>query len=136
MEVSEVAEEDETKSQASYQMRKIGENRKKPKYVFVFRWSWVLYLPVYEDGMQRVQASSYVMGEYGYHKYFLNPAGENPFSCWYIVFHVRTGLPMEAFDDEKQAKIKVKRLVAGIDSNSGIDLTPRDPSNTDDDIPF
>lgn len=139
MEISEVAEEDGTKSQTSYQMKKIGENRKKPKYTFTFRWSWVLYLPTYEDGMRGVQASSYILGDYGYHIYFLNIHAAEPLKRYeplYIVFHVRTGLPLEAFEDVKSARIKVKRLVAGIDTNSGIDLTPRDPQNTNDDVPF
>ena len=117
-------------------MKKIGENRKRPKYTFTFRWSRVLYLPIHEDGMRMLEASSYVMGEYGYHMYFLNPDGENPLSTWFIVFHVRTGLPLEAFEDAKSARIKVKRLVSGIDATGGIDLTPRDPQNTNDDIPF
>lgn len=132
--------EDEEKSPKSAQMKRIGERRKQPKYVFHFDRRWVLYMN--EDTkcwMGILQVSSWAIDRFGFHIHFTNPQGSYPGEPLRIVFHLPTGLPISVHMDEKSAKIAVKRLESGIDPMPAldqIDTTLRKWSDTNDDIPF
>lgn len=121
-------------------MKKVGSVRKKPKYIFQFDRRKVLYMDK-ERGhwMGIAQVSSWAIRNYGFHIHFTNPNGAYPGEPFRIVFHLPTGLPISVHEDEKSAKIAIKRLESGIDPTPAldqIDMTPRSWSDTNDDIPF
>lgn len=114
--------------------RKVGARRKKPKFNWISARRPVLFIDEKKWGMQTVYASSWALDEWGYHTYFDDPITK---AQLYIVFHIRSGLPLAgAYLDEKSARIRVKRLETGIDTGTGIDLTPRNWTQTNDDVPF
>lgn len=135
-----MAEEDGKESQKSAKMRKIGEKRKQPKHQFVFDRRWVLYMDEEKKcWMGILQVSSWAIDQFGFHIHFTNPRGSYPGEPFRIVFHLPTGLPISVHEDEKSAKIAVKRLESGIDpmpTLDQIDTTLRKWSDTNDDIPF
>lgn len=105
-------------------------NRKLGKSKFKFKKDYYVHFyfcPHDRPGMLKQEGTAYCLKEFGYHVYFLGA---------FIVFHIPSGIPIQSFDNEKEARIKAKRLEAGLDPFDSFDHTIRDHLNTVDDIPF